>query len=71
MAEKLMSAQLAAGGAASHFCSEKEDGDMQRCRAGGEGNLFLALSSPVASSGHIYSTTFCQVQASRVQTLLC
>lgn len=31
MAEKLISAQLAAGGAASHFCSDKEDGDMQRC----------------------------------------
>lgn len=31
MAEELVSAQLAAGGAASHFCSDKEDGDTQRC----------------------------------------
>lgn len=43
---------------------------MQQCRAGGDENLFLGLSSPVAYSGHIYSMTFCQTQGSRVQTLL-
>lgn len=50
-----MPAWLGVGGAASHFCSDKEGGDVQQCRAGGEGKgacswLFLAPWHLLATS---------------------
>ena len=66
-----MPAWLGVGGAVSCFCSDKEGGDMQQCRAGGEGSLFLALSNPMASSGHIYSMTFARRREAESRPFSC